>query len=85
MTYREYVDNLLLRLDKVTNQSQVYSELTNAVHTLRETGGLSDENIRKLFVERIQIITEQQSSLEMRKNEQRYKELINSILQGGDD
>lgn len=78
MTYREYVGNLLLHLDKVTNQSQVYSELTNAVHTLRETGGLSDDTILQLF-------TEQQNSLAMRENEQRYKELINSILQSGDD
>ena len=79
MTYREYVDNLLLRLDKVTNQSQVYSELTHAVHVLKENG-LSDEDIRKLFTERIHIITEQQNSLAMRENEHRYKELIASIL-----
>ncbi len=79
MTYKDYIDNLLSRLDGIQNTSLVRSEINNAVQTLKRKG-LSNDHIRKLFTERIVAITEQQSSLEMRKNEQRYKELINSIL-----
>ena len=82
MTYREYVDKLLLGLDRVQDLTEVRNELANAVYLLKDKN-LSNEEIRRLFSERIIAITEQQSSLAMRENEQRYKKLINSILQDG--
>ena len=77
MNGQRYVDSLRIRLDKLTDETEIKRLLRVAVNELYEQG-YSDEEIKKFFQR--EYITEAQDSTNMIQNHLKYKEMIAKIL-----
>lgn len=77
MTGQEYVDSLRIRLDRLSDQNEIYTQLQQAVIKLHEAG-YTDDEIKKLFQR--EYICHAQESAKMIKNHEEYRKMVARIL-----